>query len=102
MTMFPKLRVETADRIGINVIMRLNAGVPPFDNVKRRRVLFVAGDQGQFMPAIAGNRVAFDWPIRRNLAVAHRLADAWVRLLAAEVVGMDAGCPYSSSVARPC
>ena len=51
----PKLRVEIADRLGTNFIMRFNTIVPPFDNVRLRRVVLSAVEQGDFMPAIAGD-----------------------------------------------
>jgi peptide/nickel transport system substrate-binding protein len=51
----PKLRVEIADRLGTNIIMRFNTITPPFDNARLRRVILAAVDQGQFMPAVAGD-----------------------------------------------
>ncbi len=51
----PALRVEIYDRLGINVMLRFNSTVPPFDNVKLRRAVLAAVDQSDFMAAIAGD-----------------------------------------------
>ena len=50
-----RIRVEVYDRLGINILMRFNSLVPPFDNPKLRRAVMAAVNQGDFMPAIAGN-----------------------------------------------
>jgi hypothetical protein len=50
--------------------------------------------------AYAGSRVVFDRPIGQNQAVAHPLADSWIRLHAAELVGMDAARLYDAGL--PC
>jgi alkylation response protein AidB-like acyl-CoA dehydrogenase len=50
--------------------------------------------------AYAGSRVVFDRPIGMNQAVAHPLADSWIRLQAAELVGMDAARLYDAGL--PC
>jgi peptide/nickel transport system substrate-binding protein len=51
----PAVRVEIYDRLGINVMMRFNCIVPPFDNPKLRRAVMAAINQADFMPAIAGD-----------------------------------------------
>jgi peptide/nickel transport system substrate-binding protein len=51
----PNLRIEVYDPYGINVMMRFNCAVPPFDNPKLRRAVLAAVDQTQFMPAIGGD-----------------------------------------------
>jgi alkylation response protein AidB-like acyl-CoA dehydrogenase len=50
--------------------------------------------------AYAGSRIVFDRPIGMNQAVAHPLADSWIRLHAAELVGMDAARLYDAGL--PC
>lgn len=42
----------------------------------------------------ANERVIFDRPIGKNQAIAHPLADSWIRLHAAELVGMEAARLY--------
>lgn len=44
----------------------------------------------------AGSRVVFDRPIGMNQAIAHPLADSWIRLHAAELVTMDAAHLYDA------
>jgi peptide/nickel transport system substrate-binding protein len=51
----PRVRVEIYDRYGINVMMRFNTLVPPFDNPKLRRAVMAAVQQDEFMPSIAGD-----------------------------------------------
>ncbi|MFE5704784.1 acyl-CoA dehydrogenase family protein [Rhodococcus koreensis] len=48
----------------------------------------------------ANTRVVFDRPIGKNQAVAHPLADSWVRLHAAEVVAMNAAALFDDE--QPC
>lgn len=48
----------------------------------------------------AKDRVVFDRPIGKNQAVAHPLADSWIRLLAAEEVAMKAAALYDAQ--EPC
>ncbi len=48
----------------------------------------------------ANERVVFDRPIGKNQAVAHPLADSWIRLLAAEEMAMKAAALYDSH--QPC
>ena len=50
--------------------------------------------------AYAGSRIVFDRPIGMNQAVAHPLADSWIRLHAAELVDMDAARLYDAGL--PC
>jgi len=44
----------------------------------------------------AKDRVVFDRPIGKNQAVAHPLADSWIRLQAAELMAMKAAAMYDS------
>lgn len=44
----------------------------------------------------ANSRIVFDRPIGKNQAVAHPLADSWIRLHAAELVCMDAAHLYDA------
>jgi alkylation response protein AidB-like acyl-CoA dehydrogenase len=48
----------------------------------------------------AKDRVVFDRPIGKNQAVAHPLADSWIRLYAAEQVAMKAAALYDAH--QPC
>ena len=48
----------------------------------------------------AGSRIVFDRPIGMNQAIAHPLADSWIRLHAAELVNMDAARLYDAN--EPC
>ena len=48
----------------------------------------------------AKDRVVFDRPIGKNQAVAHPLADSWIRLHAAELVTMQAAALYDAH--QPC
>ena len=48
----------------------------------------------------AGERVVFDRPIGQNQAVAHPLADSWIRLRAAELVAMEAARLFDAH--EPC
>ncbi len=48
----------------------------------------------------AGERVVFDRPIGKNQAIAHPLADAWIRLEAAELMAMRAAALYDAG--QPC
>jgi hypothetical protein len=48
----------------------------------------------------AKDRVVFDRPIGKNQAVAHPLADSWIRLQAAELVAMKAAALYDAHL--PC
>jgi len=48
----------------------------------------------------ANNRVVFDRPIGQNQAVAHPLAECWIRLTAAESVALHAAELYDNH--RPC
>ncbi|RYE41535.1 MAG: acyl-CoA dehydrogenase [Hyphomicrobiales bacterium] len=48
----------------------------------------------------AKDRVVFDRPIGKNQAVAHPLADSWIRLMAAEEVAMKAAALYDAH--EPC
>jgi len=48
----------------------------------------------------ANQRVVFDRPIGRNQAIAHPLADSWIRLHAAEQVSMHAAALYDAH--QPC
>ncbi|MEV7136066.1 acyl-CoA dehydrogenase family protein [Arthrobacter sp. NPDC093128] len=48
----------------------------------------------------AKERIVFDRPIGKNQAVAHPLADSWIRLKAAELVSMDAAALYDAH--QPC
>ncbi|MBC3191809.1 acyl-CoA/acyl-ACP dehydrogenase [Pseudonocardia sp. C8] len=48
----------------------------------------------------AKDRVVFDRPIGKNQAVAHPLADSWIRLEAAELVAMKAAAQFDAS--EPC
>ena len=48
----------------------------------------------------ANERIVFDRPIGKNQAVAHPLADSWIRLLAAEKVGLMAAELYDAHL--PC
>jgi peptide/nickel transport system substrate-binding protein len=50
----PQLRVETYDQLGVNIMLRFNCLVPPFDNPKLRRAVLAAADQAQFGPVIGG------------------------------------------------
>jgi peptide/nickel transport system substrate-binding protein len=50
-----KLRVDIADPLGTNIVMRFNTIVPPFDNVKLRRVILESVNQADFMASIAGD-----------------------------------------------
>jgi acyl-CoA dehydrogenase len=44
----------------------------------------------------ANDRVVFDRPIGKNQAVAHPLADAWIRLEAAELMAMKAAALFDA------
>jgi alkylation response protein AidB-like acyl-CoA dehydrogenase len=48
----------------------------------------------------AKDRVVFDRPIGKNQAVAHPLADSWIRLHAAELVTMEAAALFDAH--KPC
>jgi alkylation response protein AidB-like acyl-CoA dehydrogenase len=48
----------------------------------------------------AKDRVVFDRPIGQNQAVAHPLADSWIRLEAAEMVAMKAARMFDEN--QPC
>jgi alkylation response protein AidB-like acyl-CoA dehydrogenase len=48
----------------------------------------------------ANERFVFDRPIGKNQAVAHPLGDSWIRLLAAELVAMQAAALFDAG--RPC
>lgn len=48
----------------------------------------------------AGSRIVFDRPIGQNQAIAHPLADSWIRLHAAELVCMEAANLYDAH--QPC
>jgi acyl-CoA dehydrogenase len=48
----------------------------------------------------ANERVVFDRPIGKNQAVAHPLADSWMRLYAAELVSMKAAALFDAK--QPC
>jgi acyl-CoA dehydrogenase len=48
----------------------------------------------------ANERVVFDRPIGKNQAVAHPLADSWMRLYAAELVAMKAAALFDAK--QPC
>lgn len=48
----------------------------------------------------ANTRVVFDRPIGKNQAVAHPLADTWIRLHAAELVAMEAAALFDAQ--KPC
>jgi acyl-CoA dehydrogenase len=48
----------------------------------------------------ANERIVFDRPIGKNQAVAHPLADSWIRLMAAEQVAMKAAALFDSN--QPC
>jgi alkylation response protein AidB-like acyl-CoA dehydrogenase len=48
----------------------------------------------------AKERVVFDRPIGKNQAVAHPLADSWIRLAAAEMMGMKAAALFDAH--QPC
>ena len=48
----------------------------------------------------AGERVVFDRPVGQNQAIAHPLADAWIRLEAAELMAMKAAALYDAG--QPC
>jgi len=48
----------------------------------------------------ANERVVFDRPIGKNQAVAHPLADSWIRLHAAELVAMQAAALFDAKL--PC
>ncbi|GAB3681434.1 acyl-CoA dehydrogenase family protein [Saccharopolyspora tripterygii] len=48
----------------------------------------------------AGDRVVFDRPIGKNQAVAHPLADSWIRLEAAELMAMKAAELFDAD--QPC
>jgi acyl-CoA dehydrogenase len=48
----------------------------------------------------ANSRVIFDRPIGKNQAVAHPLAECWIRLEAAEIMAMKAAALYDSH--KPC
>jgi alkylation response protein AidB-like acyl-CoA dehydrogenase len=48
----------------------------------------------------ANERVVFDRPIGKNQAVAHPLADSWMRLYAAELVSMKAAALFDAK--EPC
>ena len=48
----------------------------------------------------ASDRVVFDRPIGKNQAVAHPLADAWIRLEAAELMAMKAAALFDAK--QPC
>jgi acyl-CoA dehydrogenase len=48
----------------------------------------------------ANERVVFDRPIGKNQAVAHPLADSWIRLEAAELMAMKAAALYDAH--KPC
>jgi acyl-CoA dehydrogenase len=48
----------------------------------------------------AKDRVVFDRPIGKNQAIAHPLADSWIRLQAAELVAMHAAQLYDNN--EPC
>ncbi len=50
--------------------------------------------------AYAKSRVVFDRPIGKNQAVAHPLADSWIRLQAAELLAMRAAALYDAHL--PC
>jgi hypothetical protein len=48
----------------------------------------------------ANERVVFDRPIGKNQAVAHPLADSWIRLMAADMVWKNAAALFDSN--QPC
>lgn len=48
----------------------------------------------------ANQRIVFDRPIGKNQAVAHPLADSWIRLAAAEMMAMKAAALFDSG--QPC
>ena len=48
----------------------------------------------------ANDRVVFDRPIGKNQAVAHPLADTWIRLAAAELMGLKAAALFDAR--QPC
>jgi alkylation response protein AidB-like acyl-CoA dehydrogenase len=48
----------------------------------------------------ANDRVVFDRPIGKNQAVAHPLADSWIRLYAAELMAMKAAALFDAK--QPC
>jgi peptide/nickel transport system substrate-binding protein len=49
------LKVETLDRLGFQIVGRMNFLYPPFDNVKVRRAALLAMNQKDMLDALVGN-----------------------------------------------
>jgi peptide/nickel transport system substrate-binding protein len=49
------LKVETLDKLGFQIVGRMNFLYPPFDNVKVRRAAFLALNQKDVLDALVGN-----------------------------------------------
>src|ERR1700680_4958286 len=49
------LKVETLDKLGFQIVGRMNFLYPPFDNVKGRRAAFLALTQKDVLDALVGN-----------------------------------------------
>jgi peptide/nickel transport system substrate-binding protein len=49
------LKVETLDKLGFQIVGRMNFLYPPFDNVKIRRAAFLALNQKDVLDALVGN-----------------------------------------------
>src|ERR1700736_2442667 len=49
------LKVETLDKLGFQIVGRMNFLYPPFDNVKVRRAAFLALNQKDMLDALVGN-----------------------------------------------
>jgi alkylation response protein AidB-like acyl-CoA dehydrogenase len=76
------------------------------DGLNPERVVVAAEQIGLGRAALeiatkyANERVVFDRPIGKNQAVAHPLADSWIRLMAAEQMAMKAAAMFDNH--QPC
>jgi peptide/nickel transport system substrate-binding protein len=51
----PKVKVEVLNPVGLQVAMRPNSAIPPFNNPKARQALAMMTDQTEYMTAMVGN-----------------------------------------------
>ena len=62
------LKVETLDKLGFQIVGRMNFLYPPFDNVKVRRAAFLALNQKDVLDALVGNRNTTSYAARFSAA----------------------------------
>ena len=64
------LKVETLDKLGFQIVGRMNFLYPPFDNVKVRRAAFLALNQKDVLDALVGNPEYYQ-DMRRGFRMRH-------------------------------